>query len=215
MSSWLKKSYNELLLYHTSEIPYFVTDGYVIICDTNAFTEDKNEMDNHIGFYLKKSLAKRLSANYWKTTTFPLKISKNKIVYLVNNGNKPESDSSKIKIAMLKSSYTKKLGSEDIYNIIDNYDKSFLFSKQLISDDSVRVASNIVNDHIIYGSWHSLILNILDKVCLSQNRESNWIRDIPDVSLDVYGIKNASDLDALKSAINDFDLSDKIDLRLC
>jgi len=214
MASWLKKTSNRIELYHTSELPYPITDNEVWLCDNNMMTEHLDETDNYLGFSVKRNMVKRQSANYWRLKQFPYRISRKNIITLSNNEqNREDQETETIRVAAVKCSYVHRLSNQSMVNLANNYDKSFLLFKTASSDDRIRMASSILDEQIAYGScWHLAILNMLNKLCLSSSRSTNWIQNIPDLTIELYGIKNGKELGRVYRAIDDFNINDKVDL---
>jgi len=215
MASWLKKTTNETTIHHTSDIPYFLTDEFALICDNNIFTEKLAETDSYMSFKINKNLIKRQSANYLYLTCFPFKVANEKIEF-IHNDKKEISNSerpNRVSIALINASYAERKRQNEISNLVENYDKSFIFSKNAMSDEKIHAMDFLVNEHILHGgSWHKAILSILDRLCLSSSRSVNWTKDIPDIMIELYGIRDFSKIEQIKKAFIDFDIEDKIDL---
>jgi hypothetical protein len=212
MSSWLKKSNSDLILYHTSDLPYVIKDDFVLICDNNMFSETEYKTRNYIGFAVKQKLAKRLTTFYWRLEEFPIKISTNKVLHVFNENKIRHQNRDHKKIATFKDCYVKYLNAENIENILDSYDKTYLLSKNSTSNTQILEIGDMFDDHFYYGnSWYTAIVNILDKICISSYRGKNWLDNIPSMTLDVYGIKDFTETDSIRKVLEELDITDKID----
>ncbi len=211
MASWLKKSSNEITLYHTSELPYYIADDHILICNNNLLTEDHLKIDNHIAFCVNRQMVKRQSANYWRLVSFPHKVDKTKIISVFNNSKITQNtDRESLLVVAIKASYANSVSEQNLYDIVEHYDKSFLLYKTAGAISTVPIA----DESFCCESWHGAILNILDNLCIASTRNENWVRNIPDITLEVYGIEDNEDLDSLHQTLVDFNLLDKIDLSI-
>ena len=211
MSNWFKKSKSEIVLYHTSDIPYYINSEYVLLCNNNLLSEELTKIDNFIGFSVNYQKINRYSANYWCLKEFPYKIPTESIVKFCNKGCKNNIQDNSVNIGIVKFSYLESLSHEKSCDLMDEYDKVFALSydDDLIEDNERTFLSQIDN-HFHDMNWHTAILNILNDTCLHTTRGQEWTQDIPDLNLEIYGITKMQEWDEIFSVLDDFSVSDKI-----
>lgn len=210
--SWLKKTKNEVVLYHSSPSPYIINDNGVWICDGNLFPEKETDIDNHMCFSINNNKVKRQSTYFWNCIEFPVKISASKIH---NIHNKPSNDivEEKIRAAIYKEYYIRTVSNDELEDVGNTYDKSFLVTKTASLSEKCNKISDQITSHIVYdGLWQVALVNILDNVCLTDKRNKNWHKKIPDISLDIYGIREIAELDNIKDVIVQWGISEKFDI---
>lgn len=210
--SWYKKSNSEIILYHTSEMPYYIDDEGAIICTDNFLTEEKKQLDNYIILKGNRKIANRQSAVGWFLKPFPAKIMSKKIISIHNKPQRQHSSDDLLHLAVLRPRFVKRAKQNDIFDIIETYDKSYYVSRASSSNEKTREICNIVDDSICCSSWHSAVLSLVNGLCCSSQRKKNWTKNIPDLVIDIYGISSIKDLDRLHKAIEDFKLLDKIEI---
>lgn len=212
MSSWLKKSNSELFLYHTSDLPYVITNEFVLICDNNMFSETEYKTGNHIGIMINNKKAKRITTYHWCLNNFPIKVATKKVISVHNENKQKTKRQEHTVIATFKDCYIKNLSTDHMETLLNNYDKTYLLSKNATSDAKILEAGELFDEHFYYGkSWYTAIVNILDKVCLSHYRGKNWLENMPQITLDIYGIKQFSETDEIRKVLEDLKISEKVD----
>ena len=210
MASWYKKSSSEFILYHSSELPYPILDNKILICSDNLFTEHASNVENEAAISVNKKLIKRQSAHYWESLSFPLLIEKEKRIFVRNKCFKKFENES-VKVGLFKSSFVKKRYYKS-YDFVEQYDNSYLISKTASSDPDVITFSEMVDDFFCCSSWCCAVLNIINNLCKSSERKNNWTKNIADITLEVYGIKNEKELDKLKNSIELLGATEKIEV---
>jgi len=214
---WLKKTASTTVLYHTSEIPYFLCDEYAIICDNNRFTDNIIRSDNYCGIIIPKTAIKRICSNSWCIKEFPAKIESSNIEYLFNRPKNTQSDVSDVDILIFAAEGVSSAYLKGIEKLSSEYDHTFMVSQEPVANEVLREMDDVIGeDNHFYctgKSWHNPIISILDVICNEKSRDTNWGKNIPDTEITIAGLRG-QDLEKVDDTIKDLNLTDKIQVKL-
>lgn len=205
---WLQKI-QPTILYQESSIPYILLEDYVFLCHTNYFAYETPPVTEEysIAFKYERNNLFKQSANYFKIKDFPAKIHCNDITHLSQNVEKatdflkPDPKN----IAIVNSGYCKKLKNsslDDLYENLEEFDQRFVLVRQEINTNT-RILDDICTSIFHENSNTNRTCSIIaHKVCDSDYRSFNWIKNIPDLEIVFFGFKNTELIDDFAKFFN-------------
>lgn len=218
--SWVKKTSSDIILQNNSDVPYIISDKFLVVSNTNRFTENTSISDNYCSVSVPKSHIKRICAGQWYSTEFPLIVpvgSVNKVI------NKPKedhlADMINYSVLVIISEGVRNLDTEKIEKLAHKYDLTFLVSENPKENEyRIRELDEYVGeDNHLYktaGMWHNPMTVIADRLCQSIDREKSWMDNVPDSSVTVLGIQNSDEVEKMEKTLTDLSLLEKFDLSI-
>lgn len=208
--SWLKK-HQPTILHQTSDVPYIVLDKSVYLCYDNFYTEKQDTSSGFsINFKTHPRLLQRKDTNYFEFIKFPVRINLSDVNSVNNSKDTYITTTTDISnIVLVKHKYIKKISNAEIdefTNIIEDFDARFVLVPK---DSDYNERTRMFEDNcefIDHYDWFKTLTTICHKICNSKTRENEWIKSIPEVSIDCYGVFTSKEISSIQSAVDDLEL---------
>lgn len=210
---WLKKQ-QPISLYQSSDIPYVILEDGVHLCYDNSYGTQESKEEFNIKFQTSVHNLKRINTHYYRFINFPVIIPFEHIIFLNNNiitEGKIVEDFSKIdnnsqSAVMINSRMLKDLNDmSPINDIIDVFDTRFIVVEDSI-DNKIRLLEDVATI-IPHSHWNRTMTTVAHNMCGGYNRKYCWTKDIPEVSLDCYGILNQEEFESIHQSLDNIGVS--------
>jgi len=214
--NWLRKI-EPAILEQSSDVPYVILADGVHLCFDNLYYETADKTEHHIRFTAHKQDLIRRSANCFRFKQFPVVLPFKDVLSLddsivngriIKTASEPPTESKEI--IVIRSKVLEQLEEEEFQEVVDSvdkYDAAFLLTGNNIGpydrllEDSVQM--------IQHRGWHHSCTAIAHHLCDGTHRKYCWTYRLPGISMKMYGIHNADDLDRIASCFEDIGITDK------
>ena len=199
--AWLIKQ-QPIELYQSSELPYVILENGVHLCYDNCYGQQRDNADHNIHFTVQANFLKRINTHYYKFELFPVTIPFTDIISLddtiikgctIKHIANVQADS--LKLAVIQSEYIRNISENELYdfnNKLDDFDHNFILTGESI-DPQTRLFDN-VSTIIHHFNWYRTFVTIANQICTLNNREYEWTKSIPEISISYYGLPDSDDI---------------------
>jgi len=214
--NWLHKI-EPVILEQSSDVPYVVLEDGVQLCYDNMYYESDDHSDHHIKFLAHKQDLKRRSASCWRFRQFPTIIPFKDVLSLddvVLDGKvikiAAEVSSDPKSILVIRSKALNNMEEEEFQEVIDSideYDYSFLLTASELDTYDRLLADTL--DIIHHRGWHHSCVAIADRICPTKHRKYCWTKNLPELSMTIYGLEHPDDLETVSNCFDDIGITEK------
>lgn len=209
--SWLTKV-EPLFLYQESDIPYVLLKNGVFLCFSNLYSTDKIASTEYsIGFSYNKFNVAKQSAGYVKIKTFPKLIPLSDVSFVNGISDYKAYKTSKIvvtdleekKISIIRAGFINRLSRDDIYDLVDNFDKTFVLSGENVLSCIRNLDDNVSTICHKNSDWGRTCVHIADHMSSSGDRQSPWTETVPPLDISCFGLRETEYLDKINSIFSE------------
>ena len=213
--NWLHKI-EPVTLAQSSDVPFVVLEDGVRLCYDNMYYESSDRSDHYIEFTAHKQDLVRRSANCWRFKEFPVTIpfkdvhflddviAEGRVIKIASENLSDPQSVIVVRSKMLNQSEDEEF--QEIVDSIENYDHAFLLTGNELEPVDRLMADSMEIIH--HRGWHHSCVAMSDKIC-TKPRKYCWTKALPELSITVYGLEHADDLETISACFDDIGVYEK------